>query len=615
MTPAPKARGFTTEGYHGTWGGGSAGEASVKHRTCDVIRQRWFFTYLCFWLVCFVVFIGLPRASVADPGHRENLGNGWAGQSSFENGNFRYCSVDKIIAPPGMGVGLILFANRDSDLSLDLYLPWNFFPPKGARDISVRVNQTTLQTTVDYAKQGSANLWLTDILKSLNEISEGDQITLSWRGREVSASLHGSRAAVHFMMRCIQEHGSAELKAKLGIAPIPAPTLPSLATWKGEVDCNNPPPVYTDADIDAPMHFFSSDDGCTGRAVSMPYMAVGKITKDTPATFAEFAKKNGPSVAIQFVSRGGNLFAALKLAEMIRVRGYDTSLGEICASACAYAIIGGNRRYILQQTEPSSDYDTSFVVGGKDAKLGIHQFYKTDALADPLQKAFTAADVSADQMLIGLLLEFTLRMRVDTHFVSAASGVLPQRVRWVTSEEMLSWNIDNVQRRYSPLVFRSLGDSGSYVEVSNTRGSDTPSYFRMLCQSSAKEPIFTFIVDAPPGAPMITVDEQVRESTERVQNILGRMDLKLDFGASKAVHIPFQIQQVSGDRRANGAVRVSAVVRPSGFALQDAERLAHVALEDNGRLARADWAFQDVVKFKILGDHKLIRLVMRNCIE
>ena len=141
--------------------------------------------------------------------------------------------------------------------------------------------------------------------------------------------------------------------------------------------------------------------------------------------FADFAKKNQPDTPIEFTSPGGNLLAALKLGELIRNAGYDTSLGEVCASACAYAIMGGVKRYLAQKTvDLDSDYDNRFI-GASGTKLRIHQFYRSDALTEPQKKAFSAIDKSTDQMLMGILLEYTLRMGIDTRLVSTASGIPP----------------------------------------------------------------------------------------------------------------------------------------------------------------------------------------------
>jgi hypothetical protein len=114
------------------------------------------------------------------------------------------------------------------------------------------------------------------------------------------------------------------------------------------------------------------------------------------------------------------VLAALRLGEMIRVGGYDTSLGEVCASACAYAILGGVNRYVAQSGVADADYDNRNP-GASGTKLGIHQFYQSAALEEPLKKVFSAIDKSSDQVLMGILLEYTLRMGVDVRLVSAAS--------------------------------------------------------------------------------------------------------------------------------------------------------------------------------------------------
>ena len=75
------------------------------------------------------------------------------------------------------------------------------------------------------------------------------------------------------------------------------------------------------------MRFFSPERyACLGNAVNPPYLAVGTITNVTPVAFAEFAKNNPPNSTIEFASPGGDLIAALKLGQMIRAGGYNTSL-------------------------------------------------------------------------------------------------------------------------------------------------------------------------------------------------------------------------------------------------------------------------------------------------
>jgi hypothetical protein len=297
---------------------------------------------------------------------------------------------------------------------------------------------------------------------------------------------------------------------------------------------------------------------------------------------------------------------------MLRSGGYDTSLGALCASACAYAIIGGVNRYIAQISfDADSDYDNRNI-GASGTKLGIHQFYQSAALDEPLKKAFSAVDKSSDQMLMAILLEYSLRMGVDLRLVSAASSIPPwQEVRWLTQDEMIEWRIDNTHRVYSDLAFHSFGRTGSYVEVGSTKGA-AESHLRIFCRSNLKEPLFAFITDqtVEPG----TLATKIGAATNQVRSLLSRMNITLTAGSQKWASA-FEVQEIRGLDRGEDKVRVYAVVRPAGFGRQNAEGLSRVALNDNGGLARAEWSFQDFVKFSVQGDRKLIGLAMRNCVD
>ena len=82
-------------------------------------------------------------------------------------------------------------------------------------------------------------------------------------------------------------------------------------------------------------------------------------------------------------------------------------------------------------------------------KLGIYQFYQPEALSEPQKKAFSMLDISEQQVLMGILFEYTQKMGVDMQLVSLASRIPPQApLRWLTPDEMLAWNIDNTHRHY-----------------------------------------------------------------------------------------------------------------------------------------------------------------------
>ena len=320
-------------------------------------------------------------------------------------------------------------------------------------------------------------------------------------------------------------------------------------TAQAEVDCDNPPPNYTESDLKAPMRFFTPEANvCFGNAVNFPYLAVGIITADTPDAFVEFAKKHSPDAPIELTSPGGNVLAALKLGELIRNGGYDTSLGELCASACTYAIMGGVRRYVVRKEfTVDSDYDNGNV-GATGTKLGIHQFYNNDALNEPQKKAFSAIDQSLQQLLMGILLEYTLRMGIDTRLVSVASTIPPwEDMRWLTPEEMIAWNIDNTRRRYTDVALHAFGRSGAYVEVENVRGTDV-SYLRLFCQNNVREPLFTFITDVQVPSDRDT-KAQIKWALDYVRDLLDHLNISVEFGSDVRPADKFQVHDLQGLRR------------------------------------------------------------------
>jgi hypothetical protein len=354
---------------------------------------------------------------------------------------------------------------------------------------------------------------------------------------------------------------------------------------------------------------------CLGNAVNNPYLAVGVITESTPTAFAEFAKTNQPYAPIEFTSTGGNLLAALKLGELIRDGRYDTSLGKICASACTYAIMGGVKRYIAEQElNADSDYDNRNV-GATGTQLGVHQFYSAEALSEPQKRAFSSIDKSADQVLAGILLDYTLRMGVDPKVVAIASSIPPwEKIRWLTQDEMLAWKFDNTHRQYGSLMLQPFGRLGSYVETKSFRGKEE-SYLRIFCKKGVDEPFLVFVVDSSVLGVHVPENSEAKSIfIEEARSLLSRMVLSLELEHEKIPSLRFATEEVKAVKSGD-TMQVYNVVRALGISRDKMRSLRGVALVDAGDLARAEWTFQDFVKFQIKGDSRLVQLAMRNCVD
>jgi hypothetical protein len=232
--------------------------------------------------------------------------------------------------------------------------------------------------------------------------------------------------------------------------------------------------------IAEPMHFEVVRNG--GNCASCSYtQATGEITSETPKQFESFAasQKFGTGI-VRLDSPGGNLVGGITLGELFRAHGISTEVGSsapipqaieagvadrspgICASACAYAYLGGVERAL-----------------DRDAKLGFHRFYQEDALAQPSAKLFTGQDLGNAQMTTAALTLYTLKMGVDASLVALAASAGPSEMHWMSREDAQKLRVTYDPRAYKPwrvetyrggaIAVAESSDSSKNVVVSCSR--------------------------------------------------------------------------------------------------------------------------------------------------
>jgi hypothetical protein len=160
-------------------------------------------------------------------------------------------------------------------------------------------------------------------------------------------------------------------------------------------------------------------------------IARGSIDLETPTDFvalmASLRRVRGTSdrAVVELDSNGGSLVGGMVLGRAIRAYGFATSVGEgqVCASACALAFMGGVSRYV-----------------SGDGKLGVHQFASLPAIEHPDRPQFTGKDVVVDQDLVGQLLDYAKEMGVSADVIAIASRTPPSDIHWLTKEEIVSTN-------------------------------------------------------------------------------------------------------------------------------------------------------------------------------
>src|SRR5262245_50650917 len=183
------------------------------------------------------------------------------------------------------------------------------------------------------------------------------------------------------------------------------------------------------------MTFEYKSQGCNHEGCDW-IAAEGDIVEDSADDFEKFLK--GASfigVEVRLHSPGGSLIGGVKLGEAFRKRKISTTVGRtvkavgghpdaddrvvgICVSACAIAFIASVERSAPKKT------------------LGINQFYEEASLKNPSEKIFNALDMSGQQMISAILIDYAFRMGVDPRFIAMASSTPPDKMYYLNKEEL-----------------------------------------------------------------------------------------------------------------------------------------------------------------------------------
>jgi hypothetical protein len=183
--------------------------------------------------------------------------------------------------------------------------------------------------------------------------------------------------------------------------------------------------------------------GNGGNLVGSEWIAAeGEIVPETATDLENFIKnfgfaENPGGWTVRFNSPGGDLAGGIRLGELIRKLRLETEIGATepdsyghwkrapgrCASACGFAFLGGLSRYAS---------------GGE---LGVHQYYNAISLKEPSAKIFDSLDISRQQFILAILIEYVFRMGVDPRFVSSAASTPPYEMKFLDDQMLDDLNV------------------------------------------------------------------------------------------------------------------------------------------------------------------------------
>jgi hypothetical protein len=206
-------------------------------------------------------------------------------------------------------------------------------------------------------------------------------------------------------------------------------------------------------------------------------VADGDVTIDTAKAFRNFVAAHegilGSRQPVLLNSPGGSLIGGIALGEAIRDLGLGTRIGrsvpdqrhrsfenEIpgeCLSACAFAFLGGKWRTAADRT------------------LGVHQHYTSEMLSEPSAKQFTSGDISAQQVIAGVLADYVVRMGVDARLLTKAAMTEPRSMYLFTTKEMEDYTITLDDLAFSQWKFEPF--KSGLIASSKSRGGESATLF------------------------------------------------------------------------------------------------------------------------------------------
>jgi hypothetical protein len=202
--------------------------------------------------------------------------------------------------------------------------------------------------------------------------------------------------------------------------------------------------------------------------------AVGSITAETPRQFEAFARAHDiRGAVIAFDSGGGSVLGTLELGRMIRRLDMITTVGRTvvvpaekgsevrttlspkadCESMCAFALLGGTRRYVPAE-----------------ARVLVHQIWLGDKRDDATAVSYSAEDLMVVQRDIGRLVQFTAEMGGGADLIETALRIPPwERLRPLSADELVRVKLQTGDGLFEPAHEPVVSSSASTTATMNTR--------------------------------------------------------------------------------------------------------------------------------------------------
>ncbi len=284
---------------------------------------------------------------------------------------------------------------------------------------------------------------------------------------------------------------------------LPAPA-PGQSFQPPAAQAPTPPGAPQDAAANDPEMRFRVE--CSGNhSDSCVVVAEGRITERTPDRFAALHDDGEiEGNRVLFDSRGGALVGGLALGRMLRERGFETEVGRwepdggiggrvvpggTCASACAYAFLGGTLRRVATGN-----------------RLGFHQFHLTRPGMRQTDGSVLGSAETA-QVLASEIITYLVEMDVDARIFARGTEAGRLAMRYASETEMLTYGLVTPEG-FEPFFLEPWRDG--IVAASRRRGPtrlyDTLTQITAYCRDDAAHLLLSFEGFAAAGGGRLTVE-------------------------------------------------------------------------------------------------------------
>ena len=177
------------------------------------------------------------------------------------------------------------------------------------------------------------------------------------------------------------------------------------------------PPVQAKVDTGAAKEKISTFEIDSGVTVAV---FAGDFEIGDGQAVIEVLRHSGAPVLI-LDSAGGLVSEAQMVGYYLRSNNLHAFAGELCASACTFALAGGVERHAFS-----------------DSRIGIH---RSSLLTG-------GGDLEDGQQLLANYLRYFRGMGIDPELVALSGSISSDRIRWLTQDEALEWDlVTNVVER------------------------------------------------------------------------------------------------------------------------------------------------------------------------